>query len=305
MKSLPWFVLSVAWLLLSSVLVEARAVRIWSDQELLDGSGLVVVGTPIANKDTSEHTKLGEDPVVGVETQFAVSKVLKGNPEVKTVTVHHYQFDGGTMFGKYPNGPTLVSFDLKEKGAFRLFLVREADGRYAPVAGQMDAEISVHREPVLGLTIETPRNRVKASDGVSFIITFHNQSADHPTFDNNLLLNGGELLGNGAQIWSSVEAELKSAAGERIPMALHWGVPGIAGRIYFLGVPLRAGGSYALPVRPRDYLIGSGDPLTPGKYEIRCVYHGRQSPDREPAQMPPCWEGEVWSNTLKFEVVAK
>jgi hypothetical protein len=164
------------------------------------------------------------------------------------------------------------------------------------------------KHPALELTIETPKNIVKSSEGVSFIISFHNKNTDKPASDNsanNLLLNGGELLGNGSQIWSSLEAELKSETGQRIPMALHWGVPGVAGRIYFLGVPLRAGSTYKLPVGSNDYMVGTGERLKPGKYEIRCVYRGRQSHYRDSTQMPACWEGEAQSNTLKVEVLAE
>ena len=155
------------------------------------------------------------------------------------------------------------------------------------------------KKPALELTIETPQSIFKSAEGVSFVISFHNSS---PT---NLLLNAGGLLGNGSQIWSSLEAELKTESGQRLPMTLGWGVPGVAGRIYFLGVPLRAGSSYKLPVNANDYFIGTGERLKPGKYEIRCVYHGRQSPYRDSTQMPACWEGEVHSNALKVEVLAE
>jgi hypothetical protein len=43
----------------------------------------------------------------------------------------------------------------------------------------------------------------------------------------------------------------------------------------------------------------------PGKYEIHFIYRGRQSPYRDSTQMPACWEGELHSNTLKFEVIAE
>ena len=197
-------------------------VRAWSDQELLDQSALVVVGMPISSKDTSEQTKLGQNTVVGVETQFAVSKVLKGDRTVKTVTVHHYRFAGQTIAS---NGPELLAFDEKEKTPYRLFLVREKDGRYAPVAGQMDTELSVRPEPVLELTIATTAPRIRSANGLSFVITFHNRSPDQFVFGdstNDLLLNGGELLGNGAQMWSNVAAELKNEAGAEIPVGLHW-----------------------------------------------------------------------------------
>ncbi len=150
--------------------------------------------------------------------------------------------------------------------------------------------------PALELTAETPKRVLKSSEGIAFTITFRNLGPSP------LLLNGGELLGNGAQLWSSLTAELKRESGERIPMTLGWGVPGVAGRIYFLGLPLRAAGTHQLPVAASDYLIGTGERLKPGKYEVRFVYRGQPSPYRDSTQMPACWEGEVHSNTLKIEV---
>jgi hypothetical protein len=151
----------------------------------------------------------------------------------------------------------------------------------------------------LELIIETPETILKSSDGVSFVVSFHNNSAT------NLLLNCGMVLGNDLQSWDSLEAELKNKAGQRIPMTLHWGVSGVAGRIYFLGLPLHTGSSYDLLVSPNDYYVDTGERMKPGKYEINFIYHGKQSTYRDSAQMPACWEGEVRSNTLKFEVLAE
>lgn len=153
----------------------------------------------------------------------------------------------------------------------------------------------------LELAIETPKTVLKSAEGISFVVTFHNNST------NNVLLNCGMLLGNGQQSWDSLEAELKNEAGQRIPMALHWGVGAVSGRIYFLGLPLHTGGSYELLVNQNDYYVGGGERIKPGKYEINFVFHGKQpsSTIRDSAEMPPCWEGEVRSNTLKFEVLAE
>ena len=170
-------------------------------------------------------------------------------------------------------------------------------GSLSPVS--WSAELPSLKGSALDLTVGTPKTISRSSKGVSFIVSFHNNST------NNLLLNGGELLGNGAQIWSGLEAELHNETGQRIPMTLGWGVPGVAGRIYFLGLPLRAGSSYTLTVSANDYLVGTGERLKPGKYEICFVYRGRQSDYRDATQMPACWQGEVQLNTLTFEVLAE
>lgn len=137
----PRFCAAVLSLALTGI-VEARAVRTWSDQELFDKSDLVVIATPTATSDTKEHgahTSRDDQPVIGVDTKFAVTSVLKGEKDTKTVILHHYRAD--TM--EVPNAPTFVSFALKKKRTFRLFLVRQADGRYAPVAGQLDPDMSI------------------------------------------------------------------------------------------------------------------------------------------------------------------
>jgi len=151
----------------------------------------------------------------------------------------------------------------------------------------------------LELIIETPKTILKSTEGVSFVVSFHNNSTT------NLLLNCGMVLGNGLQSWDSLEAELKNEAGRRIPMTLHWGVGAVSGRIYFLGLPLHTGSSYELLVSPNDYYVGIGEHMKPGKYEINFIYHGKRSPYRDSTQMPACWEGEVRSNILKFEVLAE
>jgi hypothetical protein len=131
------FSLAAALQLVATSVVEARVVRNWSYQELLDKSDLVVIATPTANDDTKEKTGLPgfeAQPVVGVETKFAVSAVLKGDKELKDVILHHYRIDGDWV----PNGPLLVSFTPSKNETFILFLVKEPDGHYAPTVGQVD-----------------------------------------------------------------------------------------------------------------------------------------------------------------------
>jgi hypothetical protein len=122
---------------------EARAIRLPSDEELFAQSDLVVIATPVATHDTAEHVTdafgFKGQSVIGVETRFAVTKVLKGDRSTKELTLFHYRFDNGAVI----NAPMLIEFDVKQKRAFRLFLVRLPDGQYAPTAGQMDAWLSV------------------------------------------------------------------------------------------------------------------------------------------------------------------
>ena len=145
MPSLRLFIFIFAFLLVLPGISSARLVRTWSDQELFDKSDLVVIATPVATSDTKERGPLSNfatQPVIGVETTFAVFTVLKGDQAIKHLVLHHYRPDKLEV----PNAPTFLSFDPAKKKAFHLFLVRQPDGRYAPAAGQIDPDISVKEE---------------------------------------------------------------------------------------------------------------------------------------------------------------
>lgn len=148
-KAIRLVLLAAAFLLISTGVTAARVVRIWSYQELLEKSDLVAIATPTATNDTKEHIDLPGfvgQRVIGVQTRFAVSAVLKGDRTLRGFVFHHYRPDPhGVMV---PNGPSFVHFELAEKPTliqrtFILFLVREADGRYAPVVGQADPGLGV------------------------------------------------------------------------------------------------------------------------------------------------------------------
>jgi hypothetical protein len=146
MKSVRLLALTTAFLLCFNWIVAARAVRIWPYQELLAKSDLVVLATPTATNDTNEHIDLpgfAGEHVIGVETKFTVSAVLKGDKAIKDFVIHHYRTTYGQNIAHVPNGPTFVSFDPVANPTiaprtFILFLIRETDGRYAPVVGQTD-----------------------------------------------------------------------------------------------------------------------------------------------------------------------
>jgi hypothetical protein len=126
--------LTAAFLLATAAIVRARAMESWSYQQLLDKSDLVVIATPSTTNDTKEHIDLPgfvEQPVIGVETKFRVSAVLKGDKALKDLVLHHYRANAVELI----NGPALVSFDPTKKRSFLIFLIREADGRYAPTSG--------------------------------------------------------------------------------------------------------------------------------------------------------------------------
>jgi hypothetical protein len=122
--------------------------------ELFAKSDLVVIAEP-ANKtrDTQERTVLTENipqpvPAIGVVTDFNCLLVLKGAKRQR-FTLHHYRL--GESASKHSEDgmrvpidpPDFERYEPKFRAAFLMFLVRERDGRFAPVAGQIDPGISV------------------------------------------------------------------------------------------------------------------------------------------------------------------
>lgn len=154
-KSLT-FLLSAATILLWLMPqpAQARLVSILTYREILAKSDLVVIANPITKTaDTNERSVLpgiarqdsegrqSKVETIGVETVFTVSAVLKGNPATERFTLHHYrEIDDRSSL----NGPSLVRFDpskVATRSSYLMFLVREPDGRFAPVGGQTDPGI--------------------------------------------------------------------------------------------------------------------------------------------------------------------
>jgi hypothetical protein len=134
-------------LLAAATLAEARISEAWTYQRLYDSADLVVVGVVMSTTDTHEATVLPylhpDVHVIGESTEFHVGVVLKGDQNLKSYVLHHYRLANPS--GVRLNGPVLVSFDSKPRGHYLLFLTHEADGRYAPVAGQVDSAKSIFK----------------------------------------------------------------------------------------------------------------------------------------------------------------
>jgi hypothetical protein len=125
------------------VTASARLMQCISLHSMRATSDLIVVARPVTSTtETSERTRFDsiDAPAVGAETSFAVVQVLKGDPHTRDFVLHHYQEpDPEPSIG----GPGVVSFDASgpsRTNVFLLFLVKEADGRFAPFGGQTDPE---------------------------------------------------------------------------------------------------------------------------------------------------------------------
>jgi hypothetical protein len=176
-------------------------------------------------------------------------------------------------------------------------LLAAVPARDAGVEGRRAQTVIRAKSADLQLVVDVDAQRYRVGENPSFKISFRNSGKE------NLLLNGGELLGNGAEMWTTIKCEFQAAGAQPRPLSLGWGVPAVAGRIYFLGVPLRPGSAYTLSVMARDYYVGKSGRLAVGIYELGCTYTGAQSSNRDSTQLPPCWEGVATSNTARVEVI--
>jgi hypothetical protein len=179
---------------------------------------------------------------------------------------------------------------VKERYAYALVLLVSLTA-----AKESRAEDVEWGKPVDGLQLSV-QNMSRIGDKFSFDIKIKNSSAK------DLFLNAGSMLGNGQQMWDSLTVELEDSEGKTIPISLGWQVAGGAGRIYFLGLPLRQSSTHTVNVSGKDYWLQKGDALKPGKYRLRCLYNGvKKSTLRHSTDLPDCWEGNLVSNTLSFD----
>lgn len=127
-------------LLIATRPATAHLMYAWSYEEMFAKADLVVIAKPTSTADTEERSKLpGTGDVialVGVNTTFETRLVLKGGKELKKFVLHHYRVAESKI--AIVNGPALVSFDVKKPWPYLMFLVKEADGRYAPTTDQED-----------------------------------------------------------------------------------------------------------------------------------------------------------------------
>jgi hypothetical protein len=132
----------------------ARPIAHWPYEKLFKEADLVVIATAKSTKATED--KLDgpyREHLLGQVTTLTVRSVLKGEAEGEAVEVLHF-VEKGEM--RLPNGPILVVFRTTpahvEARTFQthvgtpdylVFLKAGKDGRYEPVAGQVDSELSV------------------------------------------------------------------------------------------------------------------------------------------------------------------
>jgi hypothetical protein len=117
---------------------EARITKAWEDQEVFDKADFVVIAQVVATKDTDERSTVLTHNVKGVVTEFRTQLVLKGEKSIKGFHLHHYRFASKSDAQTIANGPALIEIPEGKHPTYLLFLIREADGRYAPATDQTD-----------------------------------------------------------------------------------------------------------------------------------------------------------------------
>jgi hypothetical protein len=141
------FCLFTLCLIASTNMLPARGVRSWPYQELMDKADLVVIATPMTNSETKEHINppdFAGMPVVGIETTFKVSSVIKGDKATPNFVLHYYRPTSWIA----ADAPTFIYFPISSDPMFIhrtyiLFLHRESDGRYASVVGNSDPGLGI------------------------------------------------------------------------------------------------------------------------------------------------------------------
>jgi hypothetical protein len=132
-------ILAVALSIALGDFASAQLMYAWTYDELFSKSDFVVIAEPIsATHGTDERSILPEldpsVPAIGVLTDLKTLLVLKGQKQDRFV-LHHYRLPESDV--AIINGPLLVKFNPgSERHEYLLFLVRERDGRFAPVGGQ-------------------------------------------------------------------------------------------------------------------------------------------------------------------------
>lgn len=167
----PW--LAVAVLLAAAGVAAARRLPEWPHDRLITEADLVVVAAAVKSEPTTDKWE-GDYAyeLDGINTRFHVRAVLKGEAPKDGLTVLHYR-QGRLKPGKTEkdqwyaakSGPDLVTFPTEPTRAgagvsevavpapeYLLYLKKRADGRYEPVSGQFDPDLSVREMFPAGLS---------------------------------------------------------------------------------------------------------------------------------------------------------
>lgn len=137
----------VACLAIGVNAASARVIPNWPYDKLVREADMIVIAMAVGSMDTADvpASDAFKAELIGKETKFSVRAVLKGKLEGESLTLLHFRLKGLMP----PNGPMLISFQISDKARpspeYLLFLKRRTDGRFEPVAGQVDSVLSVRQ----------------------------------------------------------------------------------------------------------------------------------------------------------------
>ncbi|MGB8352798.1 MAG: hypothetical protein WCD79_02835 [Chthoniobacteraceae bacterium] len=145
------------FLLAITAQLDARGISIWSYAKLRNCADFVVIAKTISNTDTKDVFLAEKDGYTGVNTEFEVLDVSKGDVDAKKITVLHFKNAPGSS---HMDGALTIHFRIKTlaetaaemhpehlqnpeaRQVYILFLKKRNDGRYEPVTGQLDSSLS-------------------------------------------------------------------------------------------------------------------------------------------------------------------
>lgn len=163
--------LALPLILFFSAPVRARLIALWPYERLFREAEVIVIASALFSEeaaDVSPHTPPLGERFAGVNTTLEVQQVLKGAMKNKTFQLLHFKLvdvvkraepTAGVV--EVLDGPLLVTFRGARKASglwpeasphYLLFLKKRLDGRFEPVSGQYDPQLSVRELSAPGPT---------------------------------------------------------------------------------------------------------------------------------------------------------
>lgn len=138
--------------------LQARQIQSWPYERLFKEADLIVIASAQETVQTDQLVagERWKSALIGQKTTFTVQSVLKGRVGDTPLAVHHFKLKDGIAT---QDGPMLIAFRTKsitingggsakyevELGTphYLLFLKADGKGRFEPLSGQIDPELSV------------------------------------------------------------------------------------------------------------------------------------------------------------------
>ena len=153
----------------------------------------------------------------------------------------------------------------------------------------------------LQMSLRSSKTHYAKADDVIFVVAFQNSETNKFDRQSGLLenhdqmLNLGVRLGNGTQMPTALSFKLTKGNEKPVILQYHGHIPGIAGLLDVLALPLRAGSMHQLSFPLHELAL---QPIPAGIYQVICSYEGKPTALRNPTFLK-FWEGSMISNTIE------